>query len=132
MRKNHDRKLAEKLFLEERGRISNKELSMKLGVHPASVARWKKMDGWDIKLVKEVSEPTRQHDPVTGTLYGEFRHLALLNEKIETYLQRRDLVSAEIRDLADAKFYILNCLEILYDKAGPETMEGRPYDDIPF
>ena len=84
-----------------------------------------------MKLVQEVSEPT-QHDPVTSSLEGEFRHIALLNEKIETYLQRRDLVSAEIRDLADAKFNILNCLEILYDKAGPETMEGCPNDDIPF
>ncbi len=131
MKKNHDRKLAEKLFLKERGRISNKELSIRLGVHPASVARWKKMDEWDMKLVQKVSEPT-QHDPVTSSLEGEFRHIALLNERLETYLQRRDLVSAEIRDLADAKFNLISCFEILYDKAGSETMEGCPKEKIPF
>ena len=40
------------------------------------------------------------------------------------------MVSAEIRDLADAMFNILNCLEILYDKAGSETLEGCPNDEI--
>ncbi len=89
------------------------------------------MDEWDEKLLQEVSEPT-QHDPVTSRLEGEFRHIALLNHKIETYQQRRDLVPAAIRWLADAMFNILNCLEILYDKAGRETMEGCPNDDILF
>ncbi len=42
------------------------------------------------------------------------------------------MVSAEISDLADAMLNILNCLEILYDKAGSETMEGCPNDDSLF
>ena len=84
LKKNHDRKLAEELFLIERGRISNKELSIRLGVHHASVARWKKIDEWEIKLLQEVSQPNFQHDPVTSSLDGEFRQIALLNDRIET------------------------------------------------
>ncbi len=49
MKKNQDRKNAEKTFLQDRGRITNKEMAKKLGVHPATIARWKKTDEWDVK-----------------------------------------------------------------------------------
>ena len=57
MKKNEDRKIAEQTFLSDRGRITNKELAKRLGVHPATVARWKKLDEWDLKLVQSVTSP---------------------------------------------------------------------------
>ncbi|MEW6349895.1 MAG: phage terminase small subunit-related protein [Thermodesulfobacteriota bacterium] len=129
MKKNEDRKVAERLFLQDRGRISNKELAHKLQVHPATVARWKKIDEWEVKLVQAVSEPGPAPEPETGVYEKELRHLALLNEKIDAYLERKDLLPSEIRDLAEAKYKIINCLEIIQDRITYEHMDEFPDDE---
>ncbi len=126
MKKNEDRKVAERMFLQDRGRISNKELAQKLEVHPATVARWKKIDEWEVKLVQAVSEPGPTPEPETGMYEKELRHLALLNEKIDAYLERKDLLPSEIRDLAEAKYKIINSLEIIQDRLNYEHMESFP------
>ncbi len=124
MKKNEDRKTAETLFLQDRGRISNKEIANKLEVHPATVARWKKLDEWELKLVQQVGEPVSSPEPDADIYEKEFRQLAMLNEKIDAYLERRDLLPSEIRDLAEAKYNMINCFEVLHDRMHYEHMEG--------
>ena len=124
MKKNEDRKTAELLFLQDRGRISNKEIANKLRIHPATVARWKKLDEWEVKLVQQVSEPVPSPEQDADIYEKEFRQLALLNEKIDAYLERKDLLPSEIRDLAEAKYNMINSFEILHDRMHYEHMES--------
>ena len=123
MRKNDDRKTAEQTFLRDRGRITNKELAKKLGVHPATVARWKRLDEWDMKLVQSVGAAETQ-DAAEVDFYGsDLRHITLLNERIDSYLQKKELLPSEILELSEAKFHLMSCVEILNDQiryTGPD------------
>jgi hypothetical protein len=113
MKKNEDRKLAEMTFLKERGRVTNKELARTLNIHPATVARWKKLDEWDLKLVQAVTTP-EETAPESDDFHGkDLQHIALLNERIDTYLRKQELLPSEIRELAEAKLFLVNCLEII-------------------
>jgi Mn-dependent DtxR family transcriptional regulator len=116
MKKNQDRKRAETLFLTERGRVTNKELSRQLGVHPATVARWKKLDEWDLKLVQSVTTPGPTQAEQEDDHGVDLRHLRLLNERIDLYLRKAELLPSEIRELAEAKFNIMSCMEIIHDR----------------
>ena len=117
MKKNQDRKNAEKTFLQDRGRITNKEMAKKLGVHPATIARWKKNDEWDVKLIQTISDiidsDTTEEEDSFNT---DMRHLNLLNERIEARLQKKELASSEILELSQAKLNIISCIEILNDQ----------------
>lgn len=115
MRKNEDRKLAEETFLRDRGRITNKDLAKALGVHPATVARWKKLDEWDMKLVQSISDPDGPVD-VDELYQADLKHLGLLNERIDAYLEKKELLPSEILELAQAKFHIMHCMEIINDQ----------------
>jgi len=127
MRKNDDRKLAEKAFLNDRGRVTNKELARRLGVHPATVARWKKLDEWDVKLVQSVTSVPEAAGTVEEDFYKvDLRHIGLLNERIDLYLQKKELLPAEIVQLAEAKFHLMNCMEIIN-----EQMRYALEDDFP-
>lgn len=115
MKKNEDRKLAESVFLEERGRITNKELAKKLRVHPATVARWKKLDEWDMKLVQSVTTPPPLSEE-SDDFYGrDLNHIKLLNDRIDVYLRKQELLPSEIRELAEAKLHLMSCMEIIHD-----------------
>ncbi len=130
MRKNEDRKIAEQTFLRDRGRITNKELAKRLDVHPATVARWKKLDEWDMKLVQSVgAEETSGGEEVD--FYGaDLRHITLLNERIDTYLQKKELLPSEILELSEAKFHLMSCVEILNDQLRyPPTDEFNQVDE---
>ncbi len=115
MRKNEDRKLAEETFLRDRGRVTNKDLAKELGVHPATVARWKKLDEWDLKLVQSISEAEGPTD-VDDLYHVDLKHLGQLNERIDAYLEKRELLPSEILELAQAKFHIMHCMEIINDQ----------------
>ncbi|MDQ7781970.1 MAG: phage terminase small subunit-related protein [Desulfomonilaceae bacterium] len=115
MRKNEDRKLAEETFLRDRGRVTNKDLAKALGVHPATVARWKKLDEWDIKLVQSISNREGPAD-VDDMYQVDLKHLGLLNERIEAHLEKSELPPSEILELAQAKFHIMHCMEIINDQ----------------
>jgi hypothetical protein len=130
MRKNEDRKIAEQTFLRDRGRITNKELAQRLDVHPATVARWKKLDEWDIKLVQSVgAEETLGGEEVD--FYGaDLRHITLLNERIDAYLQKKELLPSEILELSEAKFHLMSCVEILNDQLRyPATDDFNQVDE---
>jgi len=116
MRKNEDRKVAEETFLRDRGRVTNKDLAKALGVHPATVARWKKLDEWDLKLVQSISEHDGQAD-VDDLYETDLKHLDLLNERIDAYLEKKELLPSEILELAQAKFHIMHCMEIINDQS---------------
>ncbi len=117
MRKNDDRKLAEQTFLNDRGRITNKEIAKKLQVHPATVARWKKLDEWDIKLLQSVAGVEESREFADDDFFAvDLRHISLLNERIDAYLQRKDLLPSEIRELAEAKFRLITCTSIISDQ----------------
>jgi hypothetical protein len=115
MKKNDDRKIAETTFLGDRGRVTNKELAKKLGVHPATVARWKKLDEWDRKLVQSVTTPIETSAKEDDLYASDLRHLNLLNDRIDAYLQKKELLPAEILELAEAKYHIISCMEIIHD-----------------
>lgn len=116
MRKNDHRKTAEMAFLKDRGRITNKELAKQLGVHPATVARWKKLDEWDMKLVQSVTSSEESSAFESDFYKADLRHINALNESIDAYLRRKELLPSEILDLAQAKFHLMNCMEIINDQ----------------
>jgi IS30 family transposase len=123
MRKNEDRKQAEEEFLKDRGRITNKELAKLLGVHPATVARWKKLDEWDLKLVQSIGDQD-QVDGLDDAYKIDVQHLDMLNERIDAYLQKKELLPSEILELAQAKFHIMHCMEIINDQLRYPIMNG--------
>jgi DNA-binding Lrp family transcriptional regulator len=116
MRKNEARKFAEKAFLEDRGRLTNKEIAQKLGIHPATVARWKKLDEWDLKLVQSLSRVNEGQDKVEDFYAVDVRHLSLLNERIDAYLRKKELLPSEILELAEAKYHIMSCMEMINEQ----------------
>jgi hypothetical protein len=116
MKKNQDRKNAEKAFLKDRGRITNKEMAKKLGVHPATIARWKKADEWDLKLIQSITDQNTSDAGEEDFLKIDIKHLSLLNDRIETHLQKKELLSSEILELSQAKLNIISCIEILNEQ----------------
>jgi IS30 family transposase len=129
MRKNEHRKTAEQAFLKDRGRITNKELAKRLGVHPATVARWKKLDEWDMKLVQSVTASEEFASAETDFYKVDLRHINALNERIDTYLQKKELLPSEILDLAHAKFHLMNCMEIINEQMRYPLMEEFHEED---
>lgn len=127
MKKNQDRKVAETKFLEDKGRITNKEMARKLGVHPATVARWKKADEWDLKLMQSLSQPEPRILQDHSVYKVDTEHIRLLNERIDSYLARRDLLSSEILELSEAKLNLINCLEIINEHS--RFSADREFDD---
>jgi hypothetical protein len=132
MKKNEDRKVAEQTFLNDRGRITNKELAKKLDVHPATVARWKKLDEWDRKLVQSVATPEGVLDTDYDSYQVDLRHIALLNDRIDAYLQKRELLPQEILELAQAKFHIMSCVEIMNESIRYPAGDGFDEDERDF
>ncbi len=116
MKKDDDRKLGEKLFLEHRGRITNKEIARQIQAHPATIARWKEIDEWDLKLVQSMNEPEEDNMDETLLYADDTRQINTLNERIDNYLKKTELLPAEIRDLAEAKFHLMQCMEIINDQ----------------
>jgi hypothetical protein len=132
MKKNEDRKLAEKVFLGERGRITNKLLAQQLAIHPATIARWRRLDEWDVKLVQGVSGQLDEKISDETFYAVDLRHLTLLNERIDAYLRKKELLPSEIRELAEAKLTILECMGLVRDQIECEEHahypEGEGFD----
>ncbi|MEW6533507.1 MAG: hypothetical protein AB1473_21945 [Thermodesulfobacteriota bacterium] len=116
MKKNQDRKMAERRFLDERGRITNKELAQQLGLHPATIARWKKLDDWERKLMAHLTSSQTPEAEEEDFYTVDLRHLKALNDRIDSYLQRKELLPSEILELAEAKYRLMHCMEIINDR----------------
>ncbi len=123
MKKNEQRKRAEEAFLTDRGRITNRDLALQLGVHPATVARWKKKDEWDLKLLKTVGKSVEKEQPAENFREADLRHLTLLNARIDSYLKKKELLPSEILQLAEAKFHIMGCMRMLEADMNEDWME---------
>jgi len=130
MKKNEDRKLAESAFLEERGRITNKELAKKLRVHPATVARWKKLDEWDVKLVQSVTTPEPLSEEADDFYGKDLQHIKVLNDRIDSYLRKQELLPSEIRELAEAKLHLMSCIEIIHDHVRYPSVDEFEDEDV--
>jgi Phage terminase small subunit len=132
MKKNEDRKVAEQAFLSDRGRITNKELAKRLGVHPATVARWKKLDEWDLKLVQSVTSSGGSAELEEDFFKTDVRHITMLNERIDSYLKKKELLPSEILELAEAKYHLMNCMEIISDQMRYPVMDEFQEEDDNF
>lgn len=128
MKKNEARKNAETLFIRERGRITNKELATQLGVHPATVARWKKLDDWEDKLASAPAAGPETDWDEDDSYSIDLRHIQALNERIDVYLQKKELLPSEIRELAEAKYNLMNCMEIINDQMRYAVIERAGHD----
>ncbi len=129
MRKNEARKIAERAFLDDRGRITNKEIAQKLGIHPATVARWKKLDEWDVKLVQSLSKFSEGEAKSEDFFAVDLRHLSLLNERIDAYLRKKELLPSEILELSEAKYHIMSCMEMINEQMRYVLSEDFPEDE---
>jgi len=132
MKKNEQRKLAEQAFLTDRGRITNRDLAMQLGVHPATVARWKKKDEWDLKLLRAVGKFAEKEEPTENFHQTDMRHLTLLNARIDSYLKKKELLPSEILELAEAKFHIMGCMRMLEADMNEEWLQGGDENESGF
>lgn len=132
MKKNEQRKQAEEAFLMDRGRITNRDLALQLGVHPATVARWKKKDEWDLKLLRAVGKAIEREDHSENFHETDMRHLAALNARIDTYLKKKELLSSEILELAEAKFHIMGCMRMLEADMNEEWSQRGDEDENGF
>jgi len=108
-------------------------MAKKMGVHPATIARWKKADEWDLKLIQTISDENVVEAGEEDFFKVDLRHLNLLNERIEVHLQKKDLLSSEILDLSQAKLNIISCVEILNEQIKSFNFrEARLRDDPDF
>lgn len=115
VRKKEARDLAEQIYLDSLGTITNKELADKVGVSPATVSKWKEQHQWTESLktvaVEAESEIALEGDLDVGELTSP-EHIIQINQKIDNLLQRDYLTAAELADLAQAKGDLLQAVEI--------------------
>ncbi len=72
--------IAEQMFLEAKGKITNKHIAEAVGVNSLTVGRWKKRHGWEDKL-REAEEASS----VKGT--GSVRKKAARDEALRYFLE---------------------------------------------
>jgi uncharacterized protein YjcR len=130
VRKRSARDLAEKLYLEEGGNVSNKELAAAVGVSPATISKWKDVDRWIEKIEFEgTSRKTVQesHGDVTVELSEMIApgQIIDLNRRIDMLLAREHLAADEIVDLAAAKNSLLEAV-VRYLSISNELKTTKP------
>lgn len=120
IRKKAARDKAEKLFVDAGGNVTNRSLAQKVGVSPATISKWKELDGWQGK-VSQIPAAKRARPAATAvakTAGLDMNELASpeqivqLNRRIDTLLQREHLTASEVADLAEAKSDLLEGVEI--------------------
>ncbi len=112
VRKRNARDLAEKLYLEAEGNITNKQLAESVGVSPATISKWKQIDHWIEKIqfepanrASELQHGTNDELDVSELIYP--RHIVEINRKIDQLLAKELLSADEIAQLATAKNTLL-------------------------
>jgi transposase len=117
VRKKAVRDMALTIFIEEGGKISNKDLAQRVGASPATIAKWKEADAWMSQLVETKADPEAPVVfPVEGgpdvALLAQPEQILEINRRIDSFLKRDHLSSEEIADLAVAKSDLLAAVEI--------------------
>jgi len=112
VRKRDARDLAERLYLEAGGNITNKQLAVSVGVSPATISKWKEIDRWIEKIQFQpnknaVISQRSKHDDMDVSELISPRQILEINRKIDQLLAREHLGADEIVDLASAKNSLL-------------------------
>jgi hypothetical protein len=130
VRKRSARDLAEKLYFEAGGNVSNKELAGAVGVSPATISKWKDVDRWIEKI--EFEGTGRKTVPEShGDLTVELSEMIApgqiidLNRRIDILLAREHLAADEIVDLAAAKNSLLEAV-VTYLSISNELKTTKP------
>ncbi len=125
VRKKAHRDKALKLFLDSGGNITNKELAQRVGVSPATIAKWKDLDNWSKQA--KAAPPAEKKAPVTPAKapvpekkapaidirqLASPEHLIEINDRIKTLLDREHLTPAEVAGLARAKRDVIDAVEL--------------------
>jgi len=115
VRKRNARDLAERLYLEAGGNITNKKLAAAVGVSPATISKWKKLDRWIEKIQFEPATNTAlpqrgKTDEIDVAEMISPRQILEINRKIDQLLAREHLGADEIVDLATAKNSLLSAV----------------------
>lgn len=120
IRKKAARDKAEKLYMDTGGNVTNRSLAQKVGVSPATISKWKELDGWSDKVSRiPAAKGARPAAAAAAKTAGlDMNELASpgqivqLNRRIDTLLQREHLTASEVADLAEAKSDLLEGVEI--------------------
>ncbi len=115
VRKKAARDKAVKLYMEEGGNITNKELAIKVGVSPATISKWKQADGWIDQLAPAEAEAPIEMTEEAELDIGELaspEQIILINQRIDSLLKRDYLSAGEVADLAEAKSALLEAVDI--------------------
>jgi hypothetical protein len=115
VRKRNARDLAERLYLEAGGNITNKKLAAAVGVSPATISKWKELDRWIEKIQFEPATNTAlpqrgKTDEIDVAEMISPRQILEINRKIDQLLAREHLGADEIVDLATAKNSLLSAV----------------------
>ena len=109
----HDKALD--LYMSAEGNITNKELARRVGVSPATISKWKEMEGWEQKVAKEqkkMPEVEKVEPELDMGALASPEQIALINQRIDGLLQRDHLTAGEVAELAAAKRDMLDAVQI--------------------
>ena len=120
IRKKAARDKAEKLYMDAGGNVTNRSLAQKVGVSPATISKWKELDGWQDKVSRiptgrEAKPAAAVAARTAGLDMNELaspEQIVQINRRIDTLLQREHLTTSEVADLAEAKSDLLEGVEI--------------------
>ena len=115
IRKKAARDKAVKLYMEVGGNVTNKELAKKVGVSPATISKWKQVDGWIDQLPLSEAEAVAELKEETELDIGELaspEQIIQINHRIDSLLKRDYLTASEVADLAEAKSALLEAVDI--------------------
>jgi len=117
VRKRDARDKAFNLYMDKGGNITNKELALQVDVSPATISKWKEVDGWIDQIAEEAEELYEEAEEaeVPDLDMGDLaapEQIIQINRKIDLLLAREHLSAEEIAHIADAKSDLLEALEI--------------------
>ncbi|MFH1115344.1 MAG: phage terminase small subunit-related protein [Pseudomonadota bacterium] len=135
VRKKDARDKAFRLYMEEGGNITNKDLAVEVGVSPATISKWKEVDGWIDHITEEVAEELEEDEEEEAEVpdldMGDLaapEQIIQINKKIDLLLARPHLSAEEVAHIANAKSDLLEALEI-YLGIVREVSQIRSEDD---
>jgi uncharacterized protein YjcR len=115
VRKKAARDKAVQLYMEVGGNVTNKELAKKVRVTPATISKWKRVDGWIDQLTSSEAEARAELKEHAELDIGELAspgQIIQINQRIDSLLKRDYLTSSEVADLAEAKSALLEAVDI--------------------
>jgi uncharacterized protein YjcR len=115
VRKKAARDKALNLYTNAGGNITNKDLARRVGVSPATISKWKELDGWDSKVAEEEKKAPEREKAEPELDMGELAspdQIVRINQRIDGLLQRDHLTAGEVAELAAAKRDMLDAVEI--------------------